>query len=715
MRLLLPQFPKQAFILFLLSTGPILCYSQCDKDWKSLNPYPQTEGDLNGIHVFSADKAIAVGSNGTVLRTNDEGADWERTSCNAGSSELNAVYFVGQHQGFIAGENGTILRTSDGGANWEALSSGSSNKLNDLHFPNLLEGWVTGTNGTLLRTEDKGNNWESVPVSTNSSLHGVYFLSDNTGWVVGDNGTILHTSDGGSTWSPQGGNLSADLFSVHFSNSSYGWIAGENGTVLYTSDGGNSWQTRNSSFSGELYSVTSEGPLNSILAGSNGKILRTSNGGLTWTDVSPSTFDNIYTVHSQNLSNTWGVGANGRILRTENFGDSWEQNSRSISSSLSAVEFINENKGWIGGGSGKVWYSPDGGHHLKKRPIQPDTNIYNFSIRDLEFVDSSLGWAISIEHVFKTTNGGRDWRRADDSLLEATTSLRGAHFKDDGSGWVAGGYITNKILFTPDSGKSWNLQRTTDKRIHDIHSPSASYVYAVADSGIVFRSPDEGQSWDTLHTPYSSFDHFGTPSYAVHFVNDSVGYIANESLGVARTSNAGEDWTQSGLDADPLFRDLFFRDAAHGKVIAAESIIYSTSDSGKSWTQESSAEADLNELQYASNGRWWTVGDAGTFLTRSAGPISDIPHFTRSSKKKIEIHPNPVRSQVEILFPQSTEQELELIVRNVRGKRVKSEMLDPGKEEVRLELGALKSGVYFLQFQSERLSKAYPTQKLVVR
>src|SRR4030067_3153349 len=84
--------------------------------------------DILGIHRSTGGRAWAVGKNGIILHSIDEGRSW-RLQASGTTQSLLAVSFADDRVGFVAGSSGTILRTRDGGLSWEKQSSGMKDHL----------------------------------------------------------------------------------------------------------------------------------------------------------------------------------------------------------------------------------------------------------------------------------------------------------------------------------------------------------------------------------------------------------------------------------------------------------------------------------------------------------------------------------------------------------------------------------------------------------
>jgi photosystem II stability/assembly factor-like uncharacterized protein len=159
---------------------------------------------------------------------------------------LNSLIFTDAYNGWAVGSCGTVVKTNDGGETWKLQQSYTTNNLNSVFFINKETGWIVGdNNSTILKTVDGGNNWEILIGTVKTNLKSVYFSNENVGWIVGDSGTILNTNDGGITWN-QYIDLPASLKNIRLNNIKFtsdlnGWIAGDNKTLLHTTDGGLTW------------------------------------------------------------------------------------------------------------------------------------------------------------------------------------------------------------------------------------------------------------------------------------------------------------------------------------------------------------------------------------------------------------------------------------------------------------------------------------------
>jgi photosystem II stability/assembly factor-like uncharacterized protein len=133
---------------------------------------------------------VAVGSNGTILRTEDGGETWKRVDRNV-KEWLYAVAFADTQRGYAVGARGIILRTDDGGATWKDLETGLTTNLFAIGLAGPDDVIVTGDQGRILNSKDAGQSWQIQPSITSSPLFAVAYRGGTNLWVAGRGGAIL--------------------------------------------------------------------------------------------------------------------------------------------------------------------------------------------------------------------------------------------------------------------------------------------------------------------------------------------------------------------------------------------------------------------------------------------------------------------------------------------------------------------------------------------
>ena len=180
------------------ANGRILTTCDRGETWLSTQLVTPT---LNSVMFAGAD-GWAVGDNGRLLGSHDAGASWFILTPSVTGQALRGVWRRSAEQAVAVGANGTVLRTAAGADSviWGLENAGSLYQFEGVCLPTAAVGYAVGWNGTagfVLRSDDGCATWRTQEVASASTLRGVFFLDDRRGWVVGDNGVIRHTSSGG--------------------------------------------------------------------------------------------------------------------------------------------------------------------------------------------------------------------------------------------------------------------------------------------------------------------------------------------------------------------------------------------------------------------------------------------------------------------------------------------------------------------------------------
>ncbi len=282
-----------------------------------------------------------MGSNGTLLATEDGGAKWRRQTLPESQSNeaLNDVWFFNPDRGLLLGEYGLfnrkgdidrservfLLMSKDRGANWEAgtLQRPPASILLRMSFASDQAGWAVGESGAIQRTIDGGAAWTLQETPTRKLLYDVAAIDDSQAWAVGAGGTILRTVDGGRKWDEQSSGGAQTLRAVHFVDSKRGWAVGAKGTILSTVNGGARWERQTSGVELNLNDVVllnakevpGEGPREGWIAGDRGLLLHTTDGGATWENVELSARANFSRLFFIAPDCGWVVGTSGAIFK----------------------------------------------------------------------------------------------------------------------------------------------------------------------------------------------------------------------------------------------------------------------------------------------------------------------------------------------------------------------------------------------------------------
>lgn len=152
------------------------------------------------------------------------------------------------------------------------------------------------------------------------------------------------------------------------------------------------------------------------------------------------------------------------------------------------------------GDRGHILYSDDEGQNWLQARVPTQqllTAVY--------FVDDRYGWAVGHDAlILATRDGGATWTRQYDDL-EQESPLLDIWFKDRDQGFAVGAY--GMLLATDNGGKDWErideqLDNEDGYHLNAISAVTDAGIFIVGEMGVMFRSADWGESWETLEGPY---------------------------------------------------------------------------------------------------------------------------------------------------------------------------------------------------------------------
>jgi photosystem II stability/assembly factor-like uncharacterized protein len=229
----------------------------------------------------------------------------------------------------------------------------------------------------------------------------------------------------------------------------------------------------------------------------------------------------------------WIVGEGGTILKSVNGGNAWVSQGIPSLGALHAVHAWNARIAMVSTSDGRVINTTDGGETWSFQ-----SGNRGQALIGLQLAGANLGYALSPDSVFKTTNGGASWSGIG---LGVSGSARAFHFPSATTGWVVGG--NGRILKTTNGGAAWSVQTDTgiDDTLRAVHFINDNLGWIAGDSGLVRKTTDGGASWTTQATGSAA------AFRAVRFANATTGWIAGS--GIYKTTNGGASWIAQTADS----------------------------------------------------------------------------------------------------------------------------------------------------------------------
>jgi photosystem II stability/assembly factor-like uncharacterized protein/subtilisin-like proprotein convertase family protein len=577
--------------------------------WQWQNPYLQGN-DLNSI-VMNGSIGWAVGATGTVMKTTNEGFDWELVDLGT-SENFNCIYIDGiSGRGWIVGNNGLIFFTDNGGETWVKQRSGTTKKL---YSVTAIEGncpWISGDD-LILKSSDHGDTWEWVACPFHSHFFSIDLKDCDEAWVSGQQGQVISTVDEGATWQSHPTAVNQNLFCIDIvANGDYR-ACGFGGKIIRSSDQGNTWISEFDQTFLYLNNVDTRGIGGPAYAvGGDGTILETLNGGSTWNKRSSGVFTYLNDVCFQAIMHgVYAVGWYGIILRKEEAPESeFEIMNETPVHFMQGIDFVDPNTGWAVGGKevdentveGVIMGTTDGGQNWEVQKVLPDP------MYAVDFLNESEGWAVGSNGAIRhTLNGGQTWASQTSPITGMITAV---FFINANEGWIVSRDNWGEIAHTTNGGNTWTLQTEySPNPLNDIFFINPETGWAVGMDTTLMRTNDGGQTWLNCDV-----DVYGNPYLrSVQFINESKGWAVGTGGAILMSDNGGVSWQQIHTGFSELLQSVCFTDPLNGWASGTEGMILRTIDGGYTWfRQYSGSERYLTSVCFIDPLNGWVAGEGG--------------------------------------------------------------------------------------------------------
>ncbi|WP_298420141.1 YCF48-related protein [uncultured Kordia sp.] len=196
------------------------------------------------------------------------------------SNTIFHIHFFTEQNGIIV-KGGTVLKTNDGGANWVVAYSNTQYASELVVTTNetiYLAGGTTYDNvslGSLYKSTDNGINWQQLELPEsirNVEISATEFVNENYGFIGMFDRNIYKTTDGGASWAHIASGFTDGFADIHFINEQEGYLLSRN-KIYKTINGGVSWNLEYEHEDINIY-------LRSITSTSNGKLYAVGKNGL---------------------------------------------------------------------------------------------------------------------------------------------------------------------------------------------------------------------------------------------------------------------------------------------------------------------------------------------------------------------------------------------------------------------------------------------------
>ncbi len=692
----------------------------------------------------------------------------------------------------------TLSRSDDGGRTWTDISDGLD--LGGPSEPPFIES-MDASGGTIavLVSDNAGSRGKKrVYLSTNGGVNWTLSqtLEDDEAdhVVVVDASTIVTyyrisnvnalplifvTTDTGATWSAQtvSSNTFAGKSTTNRIVSAGGSIFVEQaGNVLYSSDEGATWSSftlpNGTNFNYVGSSTWSEGEryytwLISPFRQLPTRLVWTDNGGQNWevkeiTGAVPSSYvrskgDMLVSVQRPGIINysldqgsTWQAGDASGVIAQAGYSSSGGADATLQATDAGFLYLPNGNN------EARVYFSVDA---IDWTPVQVPAMRVDFA--PIRPVGGALLASMGSGAYFRSADGGSTWRRFDTFDGECSNS-GGLMTSIDGVGYA----LCREHTFRSEDGLEWT-ETGTDGPGPDYFFSGGNALYALdlrravsstgGRDGTLFRSTDEGASWEQLATDLAlqstpsvsgnriamadaqpfvfrgvrlSVDGGATFTESQPAINGS--YVAAAvtpasvfagGAGIGRNGVRGVQTFFRSRDDGQTWEDLI----ATGKLAAGPISLHTTeefvvavhydsvsvsNDDGDTWTSIAEGwPADVNQPSRTA----FVVGDtlyvqlgfSGLWRASlsAAGIVTSTSSASALADADLRVWPSPTRGDVRIQFALDRNASVRIVAYDLLGRevaRIAERSLNAGQESVDWSASSLAPGIYLIRMTTDR-------------
>lgn len=202
----------------------------------------------------------------------------------------------------------------------------------------------------------------------------------------------------------------------------------------------------------------------------------------------------------------WVSAGRNTLLKTVDGGRTWSvlrTNLTEPTSEISGIWFTNENHGWAVGSTDRrpaVWSTHDGGSTWAVARTWPIDLQPRGGLLDIYFSDETHGWAVGFNGsnavIVNTRDAGKHWE-TQCSGTEITAQFSKVRFSDSHNGWALS---LDAVMQTRDGGQSWQLRHFDSGLLNDLESKRFNEAWVAGGwgrvmhtvNGVKFVSPERG-------------------------------------------------------------------------------------------------------------------------------------------------------------------------------------------------------------------------------
>jgi photosystem II stability/assembly factor-like uncharacterized protein len=339
-------------------------------------------------------------------------------------------------------------------------------------------------------------------------------------------------------------------------------------------------------------------------------------------------------------------------------------------------------------GRGAAYYTADAGQTWTAANINTNAPAIN----DVIFFSPYLGFAVSDSGQVFTCN-------VQGSVVVETFQLGAYNLNcickaSDTVAYIGG---DNGVMYrSPDFGQTWNALNThTTNSIRDIYFANELSGWFVADGGYIASTTDGGQTWtaDTTN-PYLGF----LQCKSIAFAGTSMkAYVTGKNGLMVSSTDNGMSWGMTNMNTTNYLNCIRFSNDLSGVIVGSNGMIRRTWVGGPNFDDEtmSYVTEHLTKVCYANDSTAYICGYNGRIL-KSNMDISST-HEIVAAGFTTTVFPNPFADELHFVIRLEERSAVNMIITDLTGRVVAEENsgeMNEGETILSPDISSLASGTY---------------------